>query len=350
MISLLEQHLEFLSCPSCNNSLSLEIYKKFSDNKRIMEGILLCSCGLWYPIINGVPRLLTGKLRHLITLYHADFIKRRCNDRIQFDDDEIDKIQERTARIHDEIKPLSSVFKVHDDWEKPWIEPLTAKFFEDKIILDAGCRLGNHTYFAAKYGAKLVIGIDIGQTVEYAFDTNKEMDNVLIIQADLQQIPTQKIFDLIICIGVLHHLPEPQKGFKKLINKAKQGATLLIWVYNYNHYKDLKLLFFLRKFTIHSIQICKMMSWFHTKFLRFRMKIYELKLKRFNGNSDPFFDYLRQFGSDNTSNYVFNQLSAPIAFYFKKNELENWFKINEIHEYKIFNFWNHGWKSIIKLS
>jgi len=225
---MLEKHIEFLICPNCNGSLKLESFKKFSTG-RIRDGMLLCDCGLWYPIINGVPRILIKKLRHLISKYHSDFLSKYSKKLPKFEESEVDFVQEKTAESHDlNITTLPSEFKEWDFINKEWMAPLQPEFYRDKIVLDAGCRIGTHTFFPAKFGASLVIGIDIGETVEIAYNVNQEMDNVLIVQADLHDIPTRKIFDYIFSIGVLHHIPDPQFGFQKLLEKAKVNSTLLI--------------------------------------------------------------------------------------------------------------------------
>lgn len=338
--------MDYLICPECGNALELEIFEYFQNQKRIKEGLLLCSCGQWFPIINGIPRILIGKLRNLIKIHHSNFLVKYSQKLFPIEQFERDFLQERTALSHEKIKPLPSNFKEWDEGEKPWIEPLTPEFYVGKIILDAGCRLGNHTYFAAKYGAKLVIGIDIGETVEYAFEANREMDNVLIIQADIHNIPTKTIFDFIFSIGVLHHLPVPEKGFTKLLEKSKSNSKLLIWVYRLENYQDLKLILLLRKFTTRSIILSKFFSFIHTTILVLRIRSYNLRFKKYE-KRNLFFEYLKNFNFNQIKEYVFDQLAPPIAYYYSKEELETWFKQNDIKEYQLFNMWNSGWKAII---
>ena len=38
-------------------------------------------------------------------------------------------------------------------------------------------------------------------------------------------------FDFINCVGVLHHLPEPDKGIQALAKKLKPGGILHVFVY-----------------------------------------------------------------------------------------------------------------------
>ena len=41
-----------------------------------------------------------------------------------------------------------------------WIYPLSKEDFKNKAIFDAGCGMGRNSYFALRYGAKSVVGID----------------------------------------------------------------------------------------------------------------------------------------------------------------------------------------------
>ena len=53
--------MEILRCPGCLGALSLET--RTEDGPHVIEGVLSCSCGQWYPILGGVPRMLVGEMR-----------------------------------------------------------------------------------------------------------------------------------------------------------------------------------------------------------------------------------------------------------------------------------------------
>ena len=40
--------------------------------------------------------------------------------------------------------------------------------------------------------------------------------------------------DVVISIGVIHHLPDPEKGFRTLYSLLKPGGEIFIWVYGYS--------------------------------------------------------------------------------------------------------------------
>ena len=56
-------------------------------------------------------------------------------------------------------------------------------------------------------------------------------------------------FDLVMSIGVIHHLSDPKLAVTKLFNKVKKDGMLLIWVYGFENEILIRLLNMLRLFT-----------------------------------------------------------------------------------------------------
>ena len=111
-----------------------------------------------------------------------------------------------------------------------FVSPIDKDFFYNKRVLDAGCGNGSYAYYAASYGAE-VIAIDFSDAVSVAQENTKNM-NVQVVRADITHPPFKEgTFDYIFSIGVLHHLPEPETGFRELVPLLKPGALISIWVY-----------------------------------------------------------------------------------------------------------------------
>ena len=66
--------LSFLICPICKKNLTLKVFKE--NNGEIEEGLLFCSCGQFFPIIENIPRILIGDLRIIIYEQFPDFFKK----------------------------------------------------------------------------------------------------------------------------------------------------------------------------------------------------------------------------------------------------------------------------------
>ncbi|MDO8872118.1 MAG: class I SAM-dependent methyltransferase [Methanoregula sp.] len=111
-----------------------------------------------------------------------------------------------------------------------FIGPIDKNFFKNKLVLDAGCGNGSYSYYAASYGAE-VIAIDFSEAVSVAQENTKNMD-VQVVRADITHPPFKEgTFDYIFSIGVLHHLPEPETGFRQLVPLLNRGGLISIWVY-----------------------------------------------------------------------------------------------------------------------
>ena len=114
------------------------------------------------------------------------------------------------------------------------------EFFRGKRVLDAGCGIGRHAYYAATYGASEVVALDLSGAVETARRNLESFDNVDVVQGDLLRPPFRTAaqgggFDLVYSIGVLHHLPDPHAGFRKLVEYVRPGGTIAVWVYGHEN-------------------------------------------------------------------------------------------------------------------
>jgi SAM-dependent methyltransferase len=55
----------------------------------------------------------------------------------------------------------------------------------------------------------------------------------LFVQADLMNLPFRgSHFDLAYSLGVLHHLPDPEAGFGRLVSNVRPGGRVLIYLYH----------------------------------------------------------------------------------------------------------------------
>ncbi|MEL7355210.1 MAG: class I SAM-dependent methyltransferase [Cyanobacteria bacterium J06560_6] len=103
-------------------------------------------------------------------------------------------------------------------------------------ILDAGCGTGVGTEYLVHLNPDAeVIGIDLsGGAIAVATErcqrsgANRVTFHNLSIY-DVDQVPGE--FDLINCVGVLHHMPDPIRGIQALAKKLKPGGIFHIFVY-----------------------------------------------------------------------------------------------------------------------
>ncbi|MFE4105523.1 class I SAM-dependent methyltransferase [Almyronema epifaneia] len=103
-------------------------------------------------------------------------------------------------------------------------------------ILDVGCGTGVGTEYLVHLNPEAeVVGVDLSAAaIEIARERCRrsgadrvEFHNLSLY--DIAQIPGQ--FDLINCVGVLHHLPDPIRGIQAIAPKLSPGGLMHIFVY-----------------------------------------------------------------------------------------------------------------------
>jgi SAM-dependent methyltransferase len=279
-----------------------------SEDAEIMEGTLSCAgCGSTFPITRGIPRILVHALS-------AD--KKATADAFTYE-------WRHYSRLTDADKKEFL----------GWISPLTPADFEDRVVLDGGCGKGRHIFLASQFQARAVVGIDLSNAVEAAYQNTRNLPNVHVVQADILSLPFARPFDLAYSIGVLHHLPVPKEGFRRLAEHVKPGGRISIWVYGKegNLWIE-KLVNPIRK------NVTSKLPRFVTHFISFLpATVLYLALKSLYRPARstpwlkrllPYSEYLCYISdysfAENFWN-VFDQLVAPTAFYHSEEEVVDWF-------------------------
>ncbi len=142
--------------------------------------------------------------------------------------------------------PLSDLEPPGYNWRWNWISAYSfctgmKPVSEDIRILDAGCGTGSSTDYLIHLNPEAeVTAIDISEkALEIAEKRchrsgviGKHAKSVKFLNLRLEEATQlEGEFDFINSVGVLHHLPEPEKGIQALAKKLKPGGIFHIFVY-----------------------------------------------------------------------------------------------------------------------
>jgi len=318
--------LEELVCPVSSEPLELD--KERGDG--VETGELVCTgCGLRWPIRNGIPRVVPPGL-----------------------------VEQQVETAHAFGWQWQHFSEMHPEFEAQfldWLHPIAPDFFHGKRILDAGCGTGRHAYFAAKYGGREIVALDLSTAVETARHNLAEFENVDVVQGDLLRPPLRTAaegggFDFVYSIGVLHHLPDPAAGFRSLVRYLRPGGTIAVWVYGHennglvrNVVEPLRRLSTKLPPSLLRGLALPLAVGFHGA----ARGVYKPLSQRGASRALPLAEYMASVATFSfRQNYgiVFDQLAAPTAAYIKGPELERWFIEGGLEDVQLSQRHGNSWR------
>jgi 2-polyprenyl-3-methyl-5-hydroxy-6-metoxy-1,4-benzoquinol methylase len=116
-----------------------------------------------------------------------------------------------------------------------YLREINSVMRNDISILDVGCGTGLvSNLFADKYKNSKFTAIDFSDSIDYASNFAKinSIKNVNWVKQDFLQFETEQQYDIIICCGVLHHIPQYDHALTKIKSLLKPGGKLVLAVYN----------------------------------------------------------------------------------------------------------------------
>ena len=172
------------------------------EEVEVLEGALHCGdCGAVYPIRDGIPRMLPKGA-----------------------DEGVESAHRWTT--FDTAVP---------EWEENFLDladPLRARDFLGRLVLDAGCGFGRHAFYAARFGAEVIAMDANGDAVLSTARNCAELERVHVVQGDLNHPPLrEQVFDIAYCFGVLHHLDDADGAMDALATTLRPGGRFSMWVY-----------------------------------------------------------------------------------------------------------------------
>lgn len=117
----------------------------------------------------------------------------------------------------------------------PYIKFIDRLVSKSNSTLDLGCGTGLICNFlASKYPYKKFIGLDFSNAIDYAKDyaVVNNLQNIKFIKDDILSYRTSCKYDLIICQGVLHHIPNIELAIEKIHSLLSNQGILVLGLYH----------------------------------------------------------------------------------------------------------------------
>jgi 2-polyprenyl-3-methyl-5-hydroxy-6-metoxy-1,4-benzoquinol methylase/uncharacterized protein YbaR (Trm112 family) len=190
---------QLLACPACRGGLRTD----FS-----------CSdCGRAYPAPDGAPSLMLAPAARVETV-------RRFYEAAPFPgyppNDSLSWLRRRAER-------------------SPFATLLEQAIPGDARVLEIGCGTGQMSLYLAR-ADRLVVGADMtAASIGLAASAARRfgVEQAHFVQTDLHRPGLRDAaFDVVYCSGVLHHTPDPQAAFRRIVRLAKPGGMVVVGLYN----------------------------------------------------------------------------------------------------------------------
>lgn len=109
-----------------------------------------------------------------------------------------------------------------------WLAPLTEADLAGRDVLELGFGNGSLLAHVAAAQPRRLAGIELGDTVE---QTRRIVGDAAELHRGDLTTASLGAFDVVYCIGVLHHLKDPRAGFESVLRHTKAGGRFHCWVY-----------------------------------------------------------------------------------------------------------------------
>jgi uncharacterized protein YbaR (Trm112 family)/ubiquinone/menaquinone biosynthesis C-methylase UbiE len=324
---MLDELLEILVCPACMAQLDAN----FTDSSQ-EEGHLICTeCARNYPVEGGVPQMLVdpdperGAIAQAFGVQWKRYSHFKADGERQFLD---------------------------------WLKPVEPDFFKGKIVLDGGCGRGHHVLNSASFGAKMIVGVDLGRGgTEVARASTRDCPNAFIVRADLLALPFRPgTFDYAYSIGVLHHLPSPVDGFKSIVGKIRPGGHISTWVYGLENNE-----WIVRYVDPIRTHICSHMPPALLGYISRMLAIIIILVTR--GIYRPLLSlkpglplfykdylmYISDFPLADIETLTYDHLQPSVSYYLSKDEFSHWFRELDLEEVVIGWHNSNSWRGFAQI-
>ena len=239
--------LKNIVCPISKKKLEILIFEFFNfDNEKVKTGVLYCNeLKIFYPIINGVPIMLTF-LTALSLNFQKNYSEKITKELPNYELPNIKPMQgeksiqktfteEWDGLGDDEIVFMYDKEEGYNLHKKVWLQSLTEKNCnEKKIVLDVGCGAGREAEYLVKiFPNAKIFAVDLNLSLVANAEKLLKSNRIIPIVCSLFNLPfIENKFDHVHCQGVMHHTYDTYAAFKKVEKMVSlKNSSFFVWVY-----------------------------------------------------------------------------------------------------------------------
>ncbi len=226
-----------------------------------------------------------------------------------------------------------------------WIYPNTVETLRDKDVLDAGSGPGVQIRMMAEV-ARSVTAVDLEALDVSAQKTRDIAGKVTYVRDDIMKMDLGRQFDVVNCVGVIHHTDSPTATFKNLVRHLKPGGRMIIWAYaeegNY-----------LMKHFVEPFRKAVLDKAPHSVIWGLSVAITALLWPAVNTvyrlplGFLPYYEYFANFRRMSFKRNVLNvydKLNAPQQYFLSRATMESWFNSEEFSDVHLSQYAGVSWR------
>ena len=102
----------------------------------------------------------------------------------------------------------------------------------DKTVADIGSGTGRLVRMLAAAGARRIVAVEPSEAMAVLRRNTADIaDRTEYVHARGEDLPGQETLDLVLSVGVLHHVPDPRPIVRRAYEALRPGGRMLIWLY-----------------------------------------------------------------------------------------------------------------------